>query len=216
MVQEETHVIAFWSNTEWLIIFWRVTLLHVGKVGVRLMREDANRTGGGRSGDDRFIVVVFKAFDIVPHIFLANIVLQGAVDNASDWQNVGIWAAHQNGGLGIEAPQLCGSHGRMKPASERKIELYTGPAWLARLPPTPSSSTSSTMLTSRGVHRLSRRALNSAKRTNAFFSTAVAAPALARAASALSSSQRAALPRYAPASKSGLCSLFPLSCHGLS
>ena len=73
---------------------------------------------------------------------------------------------------------------------------------LTTAPPT-LPSTSSRMLTSRGVHRLSRRALNSAKRTNAFFSTAVAAPAIARAASAPSSSQRTAVPRYAPASQSG-------------
>ncbi|KAI0340068.1 ATP synthase F1 beta subunit [Trametopsis cervina] len=47
------------------------------------------------------------------------------------------------------------------------------------------------MLTQRGVHRLSRRALNSARKTNAFFSTAAAAPILSRATSAPSSSSQA-------------------------
>ncbi|KAI0080557.1 ATP synthase F1 beta subunit [Panus rudis PR-1116 ss-1] len=57
------------------------------------------------------------------------------------------------------------------------------------------------MLTTRGVHRLSRRALQSAKKTNAFFSTAAAAPILARAASTPSSS-RSARARPAPAAPS--------------
>lgn len=47
------------------------------------------------------------------------------------------------------------------------------------------------MLTSRGVTRLSRRAVNNAKKTNAFFSTAAAAPILTRAVLASPASQRA-------------------------
>ncbi|KAF7793278.1 hypothetical protein EIP86_004389 [Pleurotus ostreatoroseus] len=53
------------------------------------------------------------------------------------------------------------------------------------------------MLTSRGVHRLSRRALNSAKRTNAFFSTAAAANVVPRAACLASTSQAHARPARA-------------------
>lgn len=47
------------------------------------------------------------------------------------------------------------------------------------------------MLTSRGVTRLSRRAVNNAKKTNAFFSTAAAAPILSRAVPASPANQRA-------------------------
>ena len=92
---------------------------------------------------------------------------------------------------------------RMEPAcadfeAESEIELNTGKAGtLGGLTPTPSSSTSPTMLTSRGVQRLSRRALNSAKRTNAFFSTAAAAPILGRAANLPSGSHVHARPARA-------------------
>lgn len=93
-----------------------------------------------------------------------------------------------------------------------KINFIRGWAYgLAVLPPLPPSSTSSTMLTTRGVHRLSRKALQSAKRTNAFFSSAAAAPILARAASAPSSSRAQARPARA-VPQQGLS----FSCHAIA
>ena len=79
---------------------------------------------------------------------------------------------------------LMGSRQRGKPGLCELLFLRGRNFWRKPSLLQPSSSPSSTMLTSRGtVARLSKRAFNSAKKTNAFFSSAAVLPRLAVPAS---------------------------------
>ena len=103
-------------------------------------------------------------------------------------------------------PELAGRFKLRLPVFQRAVNSLLLPSSIPLSPfsPPPSllcSTSTTAMLTSRGVQRISRRALN-AKKTQAFFSTA--APAAARAALPRFSQQqqRPAVPRFSSPSTS--------------
>jgi hypothetical protein len=104
---------------------------------------------------------------------------------------------------------LMGSRQRGKPGLCELLFLRGRNFWLDAFSPPSILPPSSTMLTSRGtVARLSKRAFNSAKKTNAFFSSAAVLPRLAVPASTQQKSANARPSRAAAPAPGSYTSCF--------